>query len=62
MQIKICGGLNDVESPLDEILYQTIIPRIDDIIYFKNKRYKVYEIIIDYDYNEISVYVKDSIK
>jgi len=37
MQIKICGGLDDVKESLDEILNSTIIPRIDDIIYLKIK-------------------------
>jgi len=62
MEIKICGGLDDVKDTLDEIITSDIVPRIDDIIYFKNKRYKAYQIIIDYDYNEICVYVKDCIQ
>ena len=59
MKIKICAGLNDVKEPLDDILPSDFIPRVKDIIYFKNKRYRAYEIIIDYDYNEISVLVQD---
>lgn len=60
MKLEITGGLNDVKSVLDGTLPSDfIIPRKDDIIYFKNKRYVVYQIIIDYDYDKISIWVKD---
>lgn len=62
MEIELCGGLDDIKEPLADIIQVEFVPRVDDIIYYKNKRYKAYQIIIDYDYNKISVYVKDCIK
>jgi len=60
MYLEITGGLNDVEDSLnDKLPTDFIIPRKDDIIYFKNKRYIVYRIIIDYDYDKITIWVKD---
>jgi len=60
MKIKITAGLNDTKKTLDDVLPSDfIVPRVGDIIYYSNSRYIVDRVIIDYDYNEINVWVKD---
>jgi len=60
MKIRITSGLHDTVKTLnDDLLSNFIVPRVDDIIYYKNSRYKVYRVIIDYDYKTIDVWVKD---
>ncbi len=59
MLVKITGGLNDVEESLDAEIDIPFIPRQNDIIYYKYLRYIVYQIIIDIDYDEITIWVKD---
>jgi hypothetical protein len=60
MRIKITSGLNDTKKTLDNDLPSNfIVPRVGDIIYYSNSRYIVDRVIIDYDYKEIGVWVKD---
>jgi len=60
MKIKITSGLHDTKKTLDDVLPSNfIVPRVGDIIYYSNSRYIVDRVIIDYDYNEINVWVKD---
>ena len=60
MKIKITAGLHDTKKTLDDVLPSDfIVPRVGDIIYYSNSRYIVDRVIIDYDYNEINVWVKD---
>jgi hypothetical protein len=60
MKIKITSGLHDTKKTLDDVLPSDfIVPRVGDIIYYSNSRYIVDRVIIDYDYNEINVWVKD---
>jgi hypothetical protein len=64
MIIKITSGLGDTEKIFDDnddVLSDFIVPRVGDIIYYSNSRYIVDRVIIDYDYNEIGVWVKDYI-
>jgi|LauGreDrversion4_2_1035121.scaffolds.fasta_scaffold3341660_2 hypothetical protein len=60
MKIKITAGLHDTKKTLDDVLPSDfIVPRVGDIIYYSNSRYIVDRVTIDYDYNEINVWVKD---
>ena len=60
MKIKITAGLHDTKKTLDDVLPSDfMVPRVGDIIYYSNSRYIVDRVIIDYDYNEINVWVKD---
>lgn len=58
MKVIIKTGLEDSKDTIQEEVHNDIIPRKDDIIYLHGKRYVVYQIILDYDYNEIGVWVK----
>jgi hypothetical protein len=60
MKLKITAGLHDTKKTLDDVLPSDfMVPRVGDIIYYSNSRYIVDRVIIDYDYNEINVWVKD---
>ncbi len=62
MVIKITSGLNDtlkIFDDNDDVLSDFMVPRVGDIIYYSNSRYIVDRVIIDYDYDEIGVWVKD---
>ena len=60
MKIRITSGLNDTKKILDEVLPSDfIVPRVGDFIYYSNSKYIVNRVIIDYDYREIAVWVKD---
>jgi hypothetical protein len=64
MTIKITSAfLYATKSDIDEEIpiskFNGIIPRKDEIIYIKNNRLIVVNIIFDYDFNEITIRVKD---
>ena len=60
MEIRITSGLHDTKKTLHDVLPSNfIVPRVGDIIYYSNSRYIVYKVIIDYDNNELDVWVKD---
>lgn len=64
MTIKISSaGLNATKSDINEEIpitwFNDIIPRKDEIIYIKNNRLIVVNVIFDYDYKEITIKVKD---
>ena len=63
MKLRITSGLNDTKETISEDLPSDyMVPRIGDIIYLRNIRCIVDRVIIDYDYKEITVWVKDYTK
>lgn len=60
MKIEITSRLKDTKEVVNAYLSDdAFVPRVGDIVYFKNRRYIVDTVIIDFDFNLISVYVKD---
>jgi hypothetical protein len=62
MKILITAALHDTKETIDDTLPGDFVPRVGDTIYFKSKtKYKVERVVIDYDLNEITVWVKDAL-
>lgn len=64
MIIKIVCGLNDTKRslPSNNILPSTFVPRIGDTVVWGDLFWDVDRIVIDYDVDEIRVWVIDSVK
>lgn len=61
-KIKITCGLNDTKRSVspNDYLPEDFIPRVGDTIVWKDLFWDVKSVVIDYAYNEIRVWVKDS--
>lgn len=63
-KIKITSGLLDSKRKItpDELIefHNNFVPRVGDTIVWKDVFWDVTNVVIDNDYNEIRIWVKDS--